>query len=169
MRWKPGLNHQSEQMVEPVSLIQIYVVLCEWLMWFQEASGTGTPAADGVTPATGSTPAAGAVQEGAKVAQDPPPLIFQIAPFLVLFLLYMLLVGRPQQKEQKRREEFLKNLKKNVKVVTNSGLIGTVVDISADGKLVTLRVDDTTRIRFLRSAIHGELDEKSDTPPAPGT
>jgi preprotein translocase subunit YajC len=46
-------------------------------------------------------------------------------------------------------------------------MIGTVVDISSDGRFVTLRIDDTTRVRFLRSAIQGELEDKPETTIAP--
>ena len=53
-------------------------------------------------------------------------------------------------------------------MVTTGGLIGTVVDLSSDERFVTLRVDDTTRVRFLRSAIQGELEEKTDSAGASG-
>ena len=115
--------------------------------------------------ATGAAPAAGAADAGRVAAEAPNP-IAQFAPILIIGVFFYFILLRPQQKEQRRRQDFLNNLKKNAKVVTTGGLIGTVVDISSDGRQVTLRVDDTTRIRFLRSAIHGELDEKADTPAA---
>lgn len=100
------------------------------------------------------------------MAADAPNPIAQFAPILIIGVFFYFILLRPQQKEQRRRQDFLNNLKKNAKVVTTGGLIGTVVDISSDGRQVTLRVDDTTRVRFLRSAIQGELDEKAETPAA---
>ncbi|MEY3173443.1 MAG: hypothetical protein RLZZ436_1357 [Planctomycetota bacterium] len=78
-------------------------------------------------------------------------------------LLFYMLLLRPQQKEQRRRQQLLNQLKKNDRVVTNGGLIGTITDLSGDGRFVTLKVDDSTRIRFLRSAINGPLDEKAES------
>ncbi|MFN8709649.1 MAG: preprotein translocase subunit YajC, partial [Planctomyces sp.] len=63
----------------------------------------------------------------------------------------------------RKRQETLARLKKNDKVVTTGGMIGTIVDFSGDGTRVTLKVDDSTRIRFLRSSIQGLLDDKSET------
>jgi preprotein translocase subunit YajC len=75
-----------------------------------------------------------------------------LIPLMIVFTLFQLMNG-PQKKEQARREQLLKNLKKNDRVSTIGGILGSVVNISADGKEVTLKVDDNTRIKFRRSAI----------------
>lgn len=90
------------------------------------------------------------------------PLV-QFLPFLIMGLFGYLILLRPQQKEFRKRQETLASLKKNDKVVTTGGMIGTIVDFSGDGTRVTLKVDDSTRIRFLRSSIQGLLDDKSET------
>jgi preprotein translocase subunit YajC len=51
-------------------------------------------------------------------------------------------------------------LKKNDRVVTTSGMVGTVANISQDGKEITLKFGDTTRIPFLRSAIETVLRDE---------
>lgn len=87
----------------------------------------------------------------------------QMAPMLIMFVvLFYFIVMRPQQKEQRRRQELLEALKKNDKVLTIGGIIGTIVDFSSDGHRVTLRVDDGTRIKFTRSSIQGPYDEKAE-------
>lgn len=130
------------------------------------------------TPATAATPAPAAPAADAKKQtaaksppgnapakpQEQPPGWFQFIPFGVMAVLFWMLLIRPQQNEQRRRRELMNQLKKNDRVVTNGGLIGTIADLSADGRFVTLKVDDSTRIRFLRSAIHGPLDEKPESP-----
>lgn len=78
-------------------------------------------------------------------------------------VLFYFMVMRPQQRQQQEREDLLGGLKKNDKVVTAGGIIGTITDLSNDGQRVTLKVDDGTRIKFLRSSIQRPLDE---TPPA---
>ena len=71
----------------------------------------------------------------------------------MIFLIFWFLVIRPGNKERKERENAVKNLKKNDKVVTNAGIHGTVVGLEDD--TVMLRVDDKNNIRmkFSRAAI----------------
>lgn len=84
-----------------------------------------------------------------------------LIPFIALIPFYYLMVIRPQQKERAKRQELLNSLKKNDRVVTTSGMIGTVANVSQDGKEITLKFGDATRIPFLRSAIEVVL---KDTP-----
>lgn len=77
----------------------------------------------------------------------------------VVGMVFYFMMIRPQQREQKQRQERLDALKKNDKVVTIGGMIGTIVDLSQDGKRLTLRVDDSTRIKFLRASIQSVYDE----------
>ena len=82
-------------------------------------------------------------------------------PLIVFAVLFYVIMIRPHQKEQHERQQRLNALKKNDKVVTVGGIIGTIVDLSNDGKRVTLKVDDGTRIKFTRSSIHGAYEESS--------
>lgn len=127
-----------------------------------EGSGTGGTEAKSA-PAEGEAAPAGTAPAGGANAQDPPPWM-SFAPILFIGILFYFMLLRPQAREQKRRQELLNALKKNDKVVTTGGIIGTVADLSEDGRFVTLKVDDSTRIKFLRSAIHGPLDDKSPPP-----
>lgn len=92
----------------------------------------------------------------------------QMAPMFVIigFLFYFLLI-RPQQRERQKQEQVLKALKKNDRVVTIGGAVGTIVNIEPDSKLVTLRVDDNTRMVFLRSAIQGPFIDAKETKELP--
>ncbi len=85
------------------------------------------------------------------------------APMVLIGVFFYLFLIRPQQKEGKRRQALLNALKKNDKVYTSCGLIGTIAEISSDGLRVTLKVDDNTRIKFLRSSIQGVVDEKTES------
>ena len=125
----------------------------------ETAPAAAAPAADPQkTSATKSSPATGS---GKNLEQ--PPFWFQMLPFAFLAIIFWLVILRPQQREQRRRQELLNLIKKNDRVVTNGGLIGTIADLSSDGRFVTLKVDDSTRIRFLRSAIAGPLEEKAES------
>ena len=75
-------------------------------------------------------------------------------------LLLWLIVLNPQRRQERERKALLSSLQKNDEVVTMSGIIGTVVSIkekaggvAGQEDVVTLRIDDRTRIPVLRSAI----------------
>lgn len=100
-------------------------------------------------------------QEGGAGA--PGGAIFQFAPLVLIAVVFYFLMIRPQSQERKRREETLKALKKNDRVVTVGGIIGTIADLSSDGNRVTLKVDDNTRFKMQRSSVQGLFtDEDSE-------
>lgn len=83
-------------------------------------------------------------------AAAPGPLTM-LLPFAVMFLIFYVLVFRPQSKARKGIEVMLKNLKKYDEIVTTGGIFGTVVNVKPD--TITLRVDENVRIEIERSAI----------------
>ena len=145
----------------------VYVRTCELLLMLQDGTAPAvageveSPAATSATPAVEGTTEA--VKNVTNVAKDAPPPWMQFLPFIAIGLFFYFILLRPQQAEQRRRKELLTTLKKNDKVVTTGGMIGTIADISSDGTRVTLRVDDNTRIKFLRSAIQEPLKDSSET------
>jgi preprotein translocase subunit YajC len=77
-------------------------------------------------------------------------------------ILFYFLILRPQQRDRQRRDQLLKNLKKNDKVVTIGGIIGIVANVSPDSPEVILKVDETTntKLKVLRSSIHEVITDK---------
>ena len=76
------------------------------------------------------------------------PTIFMVAAMFAIF--YFLLL-RPQQKQKQERERMLSAMKRGDRVVTTSGMHGTVTALSEH--TVTLRVADQVKLEFDRSAI----------------
>lgn len=105
------------------------------------------------------------------LAVDPPAAApDQASPFTSLMpmmaivaVFFYLVVMRPAAKDRKRHDDMINNLDKNARVVTIGGIIGTVVSVSQDKKEVTLKVDDNTRIKVIRSAISSVVKDQ----PAP--
>lgn len=148
----------------------VYVRLCDVLLMLQDGAGAGSTGEGESSAATAVAPAATAVdgtknaaQDVANAAKDAAPQWMQFMPFVAIGLFFYFILLRPQQAEMRRKKELLSSLKKNDKVVTTSGMIGTIADISSDGTRVTLRVDDNTRIKFLRSAIQEPLKDSSES------
>lgn len=84
-------------------------------------------------------------------------LIFMVQMVLIFVIFYFLLI-RPQTKERQRHEEMLAGVKKGDEVVTNGGIIGTVVHVE-DTRL-TVRTGDNTRITVDRGRLAQILSAK---------
>ena len=75
-----------------------------------------------------------------------------------LFLIMYLMLIRPQRKKQKEHEKLLSELKKGDKVITNSGMFGTIFAIQDDKNKVVLKLTDELKVEFLKSSIAGKVD-----------
>ena len=78
---------------------------------------------------------------------------------LMIGFLYYFIIVRGNRRERGKRDSLLNSLKKNDRVVTIGGIIGTISGTSQDGREVTLKIDDNTKIKMLRTAIKGPLRE----------
>jgi preprotein translocase subunit YajC len=88
------------------------------------------------------------------------PLIQQlisILPFVGVFFIFYFLMIRPQQRQRRERERMLSAVKKGDRIVTSSGMHGTVTGLS--DQTVVLRVADGVKLEFDRSAI-GRIIER---------
>lgn len=87
--------------------------------------------------------------EGA--ATDTSSGLLSLIPFILIFIVFYLLLILPQQRRQKKQRELLEAIKKGDKVITSSGIWGTVTNL--DKETVTLQVADNTKIRLQRDHI----------------
>lgn len=88
-------------------------------------------------------------------------LIVSLVPFILIFVLFYFLLILPQQKRQKQHKRMLEALKKGDKVVTTSGIWGTVTNLGKE--TVTLQIADNTKIKIQREHIarlRGEDEEQ---------
>ena len=84
--------------------------------------------------------------------QSPVNSIAQFAPFILIALVFYFLLFMPMQKQKKRQQQMLRDLKSGDTVVTSGGIIGTIT--SADGDTLILRVKpDNLKLQFSRSAV----------------
>ncbi|MDR0540159.1 MAG: preprotein translocase subunit YajC [Spirochaetaceae bacterium] len=94
--------------------------------------------------------------EGAAPAGGAEQGILSFLPFVLIIAIFYFLIIRPQNKKQKETQKMLEALKKGDKVVTIGGIHGTIHSVK--DKTVVLKVDENTKIEFLRSAISSILD-----------
>lgn len=88
-----------------------------------------------------------------------PNLFVSFIPFLAVIAIFYFIMIRPQQKKQKERNAMLQSLKKGDKVITIGGVHGTITDITEER--VTLKVSDTTKLLFERSAVNAVKDDEN--------
>jgi preprotein translocase subunit YajC len=81
-------------------------------------------------------------------------------PLILLFVIFYFLLIRPQQKQQKNRQEMLKSLKKGDRVVTIGGIHGVIKEI--DDTIISLRVADNLNLKFARAAIDKVVAEETE-------
>ena len=78
-------------------------------------------------------------------------VLTQIMFFAAIFAVFYFLLIRPQQQQKRERERLLAAIKRGDRVVTSSGMHGTVTGL--DDATVTLRVADQVKITFDRGAV----------------
>jgi preprotein translocase subunit YajC len=93
-----------------------------------------------------------------------PNMLVQFLPFIAIIAIFYFLIIRPQNKKQKETQKMLSALKKGDRVITIGGINGTIQSVRE--KTVVVKVDDNTKIEFLRSAIStveaAARDDKDD-------
>jgi preprotein translocase subunit YajC len=77
--------------------------------------------------------------------------LLSLVPFILIFVIFYFLLILPQQKRQKKLKVMLDALKKGDKVVTTSGIWGTVTNLGKE--TVTLQIADNTKVKIQRDQI----------------
>ena len=77
--------------------------------------------------------------------------ILSFVPFILILVIFYFLLILPQQKRQKKLRSMLETLKKGDKVVTSSGIWGTVANLGKD--TITLQIGDNTKVKIQRDHI----------------
>jgi preprotein translocase subunit YajC len=95
----------------------------------------------------------GSQAAGDGAAAGPQSFITSLLPFAAIIAIFYFLIIRPQNKKQKDTQKMLSTLKKGDKIVTIGGVHGTIQSVKES--TVIVRVDDTTKMEFSRSAISG--------------
>ncbi len=131
-------------------MIQLYNI-CWFMLAQTQVAGSNA----------GSTPAPAAAEKPAGFLEN---MGFMFPALMAVMLLYFIMMTRPQPKGSAKASELLSTLKKNDRVVTTGGILGTVVNIRTDAEYITLRIDDSSnaKIQVLASSIVRVLSEDDE-------
>ena len=105
-----------------------------------------------------------AAEEAEKPAAQPgggDALTSMLPMFVILMVVMYFTMIVPQKREAENRRKLAQSLKKNDRVVTESGIVGTISNFSPDGREVTLRLEEG-KVRVLRAYIRQVLNEEPE-------
>ena len=94
-----------------------------------------------------------------------PQIVFQMAPFLLIGVIFYFLLIRPTQTRQKKLDALITALKNGDRVITNSGIYGVVAGVK--DTTFMLKIADQVKIEISKNAIAGL--QSIEEPGAPKT
>ena len=74
-----------------------------------------------------------------------------LLPMVLIFVIFYLLLIRPQQKRAKQHKTMVAELAKGDEIVTNGGALGKITGV--DDNFVTLEISEGVRIKVQRMAV----------------
>jgi len=86
--------------------------------------------------------------QAAGAGDRPEALVLQYLPLVAIAAAAYLLLFRPERERAKKQQELLSTLKKNDRVVTASGIHGTVAAVDREADRVTLKIDESTNAKL---------------------
>jgi preprotein translocase subunit YajC len=112
------------------------------------------PRPSGGAPASGGGGGAGGGAGGAFGGGSMNIILLVALPLFMYFAII-----RPANKQRKEQETLQKGISKGDKVVTTSGILGTVTGL--EDQFVTLEISERVRVKFLRDAIARKFDPQA--------
>ena len=99
----------------------------------------------------------------AQAAEGGASMLMQLAPLVLIFVVFYFLLIRPQQKKVKEHKAMLDAVKRGDVVVTTGGIIGKVVHV--EGNEMGLELAPNVRVKAIKGMI---AEVRSKTEPAGG-
>ena len=93
-----------------------------------------------------------AADAATPAAATGPGFLVSVAPLILVFFIFYLLVIRPQNKRIMDHRKMINDLKKGDKVVTGGGVVATVVKLQGDDEVV-LQIANDVEITALRHTL----------------
>ncbi|MFP4561357.1 MAG: preprotein translocase subunit YajC [Thiohalorhabdus sp.] len=88
-------------------------------------------------------------------AAEGPGFVATLVPLILIFVIFYLLIIRPQSKRMKQHREMVQNLEKGDEVITGGGFYGRVVRVNDD--TVTVELAEGVRVKSQRESIQTVL------------
>lgn len=93
-----------------------------------------------------------AFAQGAITTSGATDLIYQLLPFVLVFVIMYMLILRPQQKRVKAQQEMIRNLRRGDTVVTSGGIIGRISKVVDDAE-IEIEIAPNVKVRVARAMV----------------
>jgi preprotein translocase subunit YajC len=90
-----------------------------------------------------------AYAQGAGASSD---FIVQLVPILLMFVIFYVLLLRPQQQRAKAHKDLVANIRRGDTVVTAGGIVGKVTKVRDDNE-IEVEIADNTRVRVIKGTV----------------
>lgn len=96
---------------------------------------------------------------------QPGSMASSLIMLALMFGVFYFFLIRPQQTQQKKRQEMLNSLRKGNTVITIGGIYGQIAEVKDDSLII--QIADNVRVRTVRGAVNsvlgkGELTKDKD-------
>ena len=91
----------------------------------------------------------------------PLELLITYFPMILIVVAAWFLLYRPERERMRKQRELLNNVKKNDRVITAAGIIGTVSSVDREQERVVLKVDESSnaKITFTLASVNRVLTD----------
>lgn len=99
-----------------------------------------------------------------KPPAGPLELLITYFPMVLIVVAAWFLLYRPERERMQKQRELLNNVKKNDRVITASGIIGTVSSVDREQDRVVLKVDESSnaKITFTLASVNRVLADSDN-------
>jgi preprotein translocase subunit YajC len=96
----------------------------------------------------------------AKPAQKPEGAWMQYGLLILIFVIMYFIMFRGPKKQQQKQKQMIESLKKNDRVQTIGGILGTVLDVKDNE--ITIKIDESnnTKMRIIPGAVSRVITEE---------
>ncbi len=94
-----------------------------------------------------------AQQAGGQAGRPAPQgsMLTALVPFILVFVIFYLLIIMPQRKKQKKHQEMVNELKPGDRIITTSGIYGTVMGVQKDR--LEVKIAANVKIEVTKGAV----------------
>jgi len=91
----------------------------------------------------------------------PPPAWVSFVPMIAMVAIFYFLLIRPQSKQRSERQRLIGDIKKGDRVITQGGIIATVVNVLP--QILEVKLNDDVKVKIQRSSVTDVLTEETYT------
>ncbi|PZW49175.1 protein translocase subunit yajC [Humitalea rosea] len=94
-------------------------------------------------------------------------MVMQLAPLILIFVVFYFLLIRPQQKKMKEHRAMLGTLKRNDRVITAGGLVGRIASVKEGSDEIEVEIAPNVKVSVVRGTISSVVRPEAANDAAP--